>query len=429
MSSTVTIGLAGIAGYGEMYLEALLPRLSEIDARLVGAVDPMPERCKRLAQLKAAHVPIYSTEAELFDTAGGDGIDLMLIVTPIHLHAPQTILALNRGANVLCEKPAAGTVGDAMEMLEAERATGRFAAIGFQWSFSDAVHALKRDIAAGVFGRPLRMKALAFFPRSLEYFRRNDWCGRLCAGDGRGIYDSPVNNATSHFLHNMFYLLGRSRETSAMPLTVQAELYRANDIENYDTAAIRTVTECGVELLFYTTHAVPDRIGPISQFEFEDAVIEFAAAPIDGQKASDTSGIGEFLVRFRDGRVKSYGSPTIDCADKIKTCIDAVRQQKHVPCGVRAALAHARCVAAAQRSGTITPFPTQLRHLVGTNGQQMIEVHCLQQTLLECYRRGVLPSERGEVEWAQPAPVAHVSKPHVSVHARPPRVAATANVD
>jgi hypothetical protein len=56
---------------------------------------------------------------------------------------------------------------------------------------------------------------------------------------GLGIFDSPANNATAHFLHNMFYLLGATRETSAAPAVVQAELYRANAIENFDTAAIR----------------------------------------------------------------------------------------------------------------------------------------------------------------------------------------------
>src|SRR5204863_2001505 len=259
VSKNVRVGLSGIAGYGATYLESLLNKCDPLGARLVGVVDPMPHRCRRLGELRKLEIPIHASIDQLFEESS---VDLMLLATPIHLHARQTCFALQRGANVLCEKPAAGTVSDATRMLNAEHASGRFAAIGFQWSFSDAIQALKRDISAGVFGRPIRMKSLAFFPRPVQYFRRNDWCGRLRASDGEGIYDSPVNNATSHFLHNMFYLLGRTRETSSMPVTVQAELYRANDIENYDTAAIRSMTECGTELLFYTTHAVVERYGP-----------------------------------------------------------------------------------------------------------------------------------------------------------------------
>ena len=29
------------------------------------------------------------------------------------------------------------------------------------------------------------------------------------------MFDSPLNNATAHYLHNMLYVLGAMRETSA----------------------------------------------------------------------------------------------------------------------------------------------------------------------------------------------------------------------
>ena len=40
----------------------------------------------------------------------------------------------------------------------------------------------------------------------------------------------------------MLYVLGKTPDTSAQPHSVTAELYRANPIENYDTAAIRCTT-------------------------------------------------------------------------------------------------------------------------------------------------------------------------------------------
>ena len=171
----------------------------------------------------------------------------MLIVTPIHLHAEHTCFALRNGANVLCEKPLAGTLIDALAMHEAQREAsergGPFTAIGYQWSFSQAVQSLKRAILSGSLGRPVRMRTMVHQPRPIGYFRRNDWAGRIRTPDGHSVFDSPVNNASAHFLHNMFYLLGATRETSATPAWVQAELYRANAIENYDTAALRCRTQ------------------------------------------------------------------------------------------------------------------------------------------------------------------------------------------
>jgi predicted dehydrogenase len=384
----INIALAGIAGYGDAYLEALLPRQQALGARLVGVVDPMPQRCRWLEELHEQSIPVYSVLGDLFAESR---IDLMLIVTPIHLHAHQSCYALERGANVLCEKPVAGALADAIRMGQTQARARGFAAIGYQWSFSAAVQALKRDILAGELGRPIRMRAQVFFPRPIAYFRRNDWAGRIYSDDGLGIFDSPVNNAAAHYLHNMFYILGPTRQTSSAPVKVQAELYRANDIENYDTAALRCMTECGTEVLFYTSHAVSERRGPRSRYEFELATVEY-----------DALGRGEFIARFRDGHVRHYGHPNLDRHDKIWQSIEACRGGEPVACPVPAAVAHALCVAAAQESADqITDFPARLKQTVSLEGDPMISVDFLGEQLTDCYDRALLPSEDPELKWAR----------------------------
>ena len=415
MRPIVNIALAGIAGYGDAYLEALLPKQEAVGARLVGVVDPQPQRCKRLRELEEQRVPIHANMQSLFAQSPAD-IDLMLIVTPIHLHATQTCFALERGANVLCEKPIAGTIRDALRMAEAQQSTpNQFAAIGYQWSFSQAVQSLKRDIMGGVLGRPIRLKSIALHPRPLVYFRRNDWAGRLYSDDGAAIFDSPANNATAHFLHNMLYVLGATRETSAMPALVQAELYRANDIENFDTAAIRCQTDSGVEVLFYTSHAIAERRGPRSRFEFELGHVDF-----------DFNGSGEFVARFRDGRVKYYGHPNFDRHEKIWQTIDSVRTGAPVACGIPAAMAHAVCIAAAQESaGEISEFPSRLRRVIGYDGDAILSIDRLGEQLIECYEREILPSEHPELVWSRPGALIDLKKrngdarPHVAVSVHP----------
>jgi predicted dehydrogenase len=410
MHPIVNIALAGIAGYGDAYLEAILPKQEMVGARLVGVVDPQPQRCKRLLELENLKIPIHASMQSLF--ARSPDIDLMLIVTPIHLHAAQTCFAMQNGASVLCEKPIAGTLRDALRMAEQQATSKNFAAIGFQWSFSQAVQSLKRDIMDGMLGRPIRMKSIALHPRPIAYFRRNDWAGRMYADDGAGIFDSPANNATAHFLHNMFYLLGTTRETSAVPVVVQAELYRANDIENFDTAAIRCHTECGVEVLFYTSHAIAERRGPRSRFEFELGHVDF-----------DTGGSGEFVARFNDGRVKYYGHPNFDRHEKIWQAIDAVRTGKPVACGIAAAMSHAMCVAAAQDSaGEIIDFPPRLRRVLGYDGDAMVAIDRLGEQFIECYEREFLPSEHPELEWSRPGALIELNKRNGHPH---PQVAVT----
>ena len=128
-------------------------------------------------------------------------------------------------------------------------------AVGYQWSFSPAVQALKDDIRSGLFGAARKLKCLYLWPRDEGYYARNDWAGKRKDAEGAWVLDSPVQNAMAHDLHNMFYVLGKTRETSARPAEVEAELYRANAIENFDTAAARIRTEEGVEILFFVSHA------------------------------------------------------------------------------------------------------------------------------------------------------------------------------
>ncbi len=397
------VALVGIGGYGDSYVRALLDAQAGVEAagvELIGAVDPDPQRCPHLDELRRRRIPIHNDLDLLYADARPD---LVMMATPIHLHAAHTCFALERGSHVLCEKPLAATVRDARRIVTTERRSGgRFVAVGYQWSYSRPIQNLKQDIIDGVLGRPIRLKSLVMFPRGLDYFRRNDWAGRIRTQQGDSVFDSPVNNATAHYLHNMFYLLGRTRQSSAMPTSVQAELYRANDIENYDTAALRVTVDCGAELLFYTTHAVPPKLGPILNYEFERATVTYEAE----------TGAG-LIARFRDGRIKHYGEPNHERNQKIWQSIEAARQSSasSIACGAQAAMAHVRCVAAAQLSmPQITRFPATMLTRESDGANAMICVNGLHAALVQCYDQSILPAEHGGLDWATPAQIVRLAE-------------------
>ncbi len=70
-------------------------------------------------------------------------IDVVLIATPDHWHALQTIHACQAGKDVYCEKPLANSIGEGKAMVDWVRKTGRIVQIGTQWRmsthFADAV--------------------------------------------------------------------------------------------------------------------------------------------------------------------------------------------------------------------------------------------------------------------------------------------------
>ncbi len=359
MAEPVTVVLVGIGGYGEVYVSALLDDPRGADCRIVGAVDPRPENCRRLADLEDHRVPLYGSLVEFYQN---NLADLAVISSPIQLHAEHTCHALAQGSHVLVEKPAAAVTADVDNMIDARDRTGRFVAVGFQWSFSQSILQLKRDILAGRFGRPTSGRSLTLWPRTESYYRRNDWAGRRRDQIGRWILDSPASNAMGHDLHNLLFLLGPQMDRSVEPVDVSARLWRANDIETFDAVAAGVRTSGGAQLLFLASHTVAEyeTAEPRFVLEFENATVRFPgeSAPITAQ--------------FRDGSTVQYDSPhATPQVAKLWTCIDAANGNVMIPCGLETARPHVACIEAIEESG-VTPHrfsPASVRVSDTTGGR------------------------------------------------------------
>lgn len=383
-----SILLVGIGGYGNNYVKAMLEEGESHNAEIIGAVEPYPESCRYLNELKERKIPIF---ASLEDFYVNNRADLVVISSPIHFHSRQTCISLEYGSNVLCEKPAAATVQEVNQMIETRDRTNLIVAIGFQWAYDPPFQLLKRDVMNGLLGKPKRLKTLVLWPRDTLYYKRV-WAGKIKDTDGSWILDSVANNATAHFLHNMLHLLGKREELSTNPIEVTAELYRANPIENFDTSAIRVLTQDNVEILFYASHAVKSLFGPTFLYEFEDAIVAY-------NEPSFPESSNKLIARFRDGRVKDYGSPNHQSIRKLWVTIDAIRGLSNIPCPLESAKAHTLCINGAHDSmPEIVNFPDKL---IRREGNPVINwVEGLEDVLKECYKNGILPSE-ANIIWAK----------------------------
>jgi predicted dehydrogenase len=383
----VRVLMVAIGGYGYHYLQTLLEQVPEERAVLAGVVDPDARQSRAWPWVEARGVPVCDEIADYY-SAGNDA-DLAVIVSPIQHHVVQSCAALEHGSHVLCDKPLGATVQDAARLISTRDACSRFVMIGYQWSYSTAIQALKRDILSGLFGRPTRFSTLCCWPRHLSYYQRNQWAGRLKdPSSGRWVLDGPLNNAMAHFLHNLLYLSGPEVHLSARPRTVQAELYRAYQIESCDTAACRVVTDTGLEVLAYASHVSEAAIDPCFVLEFETASVTFDA------KA------GGIVARNAAGHVKHYGAPDDDAQfKKLFDAISAVLAPMPVVCGPEAAAAQTRVVNGMHESvNEPTSFPETL--VVSDDQAGRRSVPGLNQMLTQCYERHVLPAEAG-AGWAR----------------------------
>ncbi|SES74281.1 Predicted dehydrogenase [Salinibacillus kushneri] len=378
---TCGIVLVGTAGYGEIYLKAL-QETNRLDW-IKGVVDIHPESSSFYTLFQQMNIPIYTSLESFYEQ---NQAELAIISTPIHFHANQAITAMKNGSHVLCEKPVSGSLGEAVKMRQVRNETGRFLAIGFNWSFSDSVHRLKQDINNGLFGAPVQGQTIVLWPRTEEYYNRSNWAGKRFSPNGEPVFDSIANNAAAHFFHHLFYVLGSKEEQSARLKSLDIELYRANPIETFDTCAIRAKTDQSVDLYYYASHAVNEEYGPHFELEFEKASIRYyAGKPIKAM--------------FNNGMEKSYGDPEEEHMNKLDVCIQAVVEgNKSIRCSIEAAYPHLLGMKYMHEINPAIPaFPSfYIRKNTDTN---LTYVSNLAEVLYECYKSNQLPSERN-IKWA-----------------------------
>jgi len=87
-----------------------------------------------------------------FDDFLGAELDIVLIATPIPLHAEQTIRALESGRHVLCEQTAAYTLDECARIVETVRRTGRVYMMGENYCYFHYLREWKKMMDAGRLG-------------------------------------------------------------------------------------------------------------------------------------------------------------------------------------------------------------------------------------------------------------------------------------
>lgn len=291
----VRFAVIGLGGYGLVHIEAVRWLARQGLGRLAAVVALPVDRAARpdlAATLEQEGVRLFASVEEFMN----DGLrlaDVLTVPIGIHQHVPVSVAAMEAGLHVYCEKPVAGTVQEVDALIAARDRTGRHCAIGFQHITSNSLRQLKERVVQGRLGDVRSASIICGWPRSRQYFTRNEWTGKLRIG-GDWILDSPANNANAHYLLNILFAASRIPDGAAAPRTLAAHLYRAHPIESADTVQIRMVTEEGVRMHVIFTHANGFPNGP-----------RMVLAGDRGRAYWQTDE-GFTIVRTTDGNVESF---------------------------------------------------------------------------------------------------------------------------
>jgi predicted dehydrogenase len=152
----IRLGMVG-GGQGAFIgaVHRIAARLDDCYELVAGALSSQPQR----AAASAAEVHIAPERAYAdframakAEAARSDGIDVVAIVTPNHLHAPIATAFLDAGIDVICDKPLCTGLSEALALVEKVRSSGRLFALTHNYSGYPMVRQAREMVAAGELG-------------------------------------------------------------------------------------------------------------------------------------------------------------------------------------------------------------------------------------------------------------------------------------
>ncbi|WP_159705161.1 Gfo/Idh/MocA family protein [Arthrobacter sp. 18067] len=265
---------AAIIGCGDISTVHFSAISSLAGVQLAAVCDTDPGR---LEAASAAHgVPGYANYLDMLQEVRPDVVH---VCTPHHLHASVAADCLERGVNVIVEKPLAHTLAEGKRLIEvAERSTAKIA-VCFQNRYNATSQAMRKLLDDGGLGQVIGASATVMWHRDGDYYRSRPWRGTWAEGGG-GL----MMNQAIHTVDLLQWLVGDVAKVEGRASTRSL----AGVIEVEDTAEFVAEHVGGARSVFYATLA--------------NAVNAPVTLDIVTEKAT-LSLRGDLTVTYADGRV------------------------------------------------------------------------------------------------------------------------------
>lgn len=247
--STDSLGVAFIGGGFMADVHSRAARAA--GARLVGVTSSTPERSRAAAERIGADRAFDDVDALLADPA----VDIVHVVTPNATHHELTVRALDARKHVVCEKPLATTVADAVDLEQRAAAEGVVATVPFVYRFHPMVREARARVAAGQVGRLF----------SVQGAYLQDWL--LAAGDDNWRVSAEAGGASrafadigSHLCDLLEFVTGeRLARVQAVTRTVFAERASTGPVNTEDLAGVLAETGAGTVVSLLVSQVAPGR--------------------------------------------------------------------------------------------------------------------------------------------------------------------------
>ncbi len=389
MKNPIRIGIVGMGGFAGSHHHAIARLEDRGHAKLVCTCDPHLAAFaadQHALRLGARGVEVFTDYRAMLD-ACHRRLDMVVVPTPIQLHAEMHAAVTAYGIPTYLEKPPTLDWAELETMITADARARKSSLVGFNFIIEKCRLALKQRLLAGEFGAIRGATLSALWPRPESYFARNEWAGRLVIDHGM-VVDSCFGNAMAHFVHNLLFWTGGPDLFSwAQVAAVRAELYRGHAIQGADTFFVETDTTDGVTMRFAVSHACSGKSAHCEMVLCDKATLRYAVGH-------------QIEVRWTDGRVERLGLDSFD--PLLENHLDYFRYLHGETARPATTLADSRPFVALNdlayvSSATIAPIPAGLISRVRDEKEQKdyLQVEGMIPVQESFLGRGVWPSANG----------------------------------
>lgn len=191
----IKFAVVGCGSIGKRHIAVLD---AEPNAEVVAICDVDEVKCKQLSALYNG-IPYYTSYEDMLNAVKCDVVN---VVTPHQMHADMSIQALEKGFNVLVEKPMALTSEDCDRMNATAVRTGNKLWVVKQNRFNVPIRLAKEAIEHNRLGKIFMVKCDVLWNRYQGYYDESPWRG-VKANEGGALYTQA-----SHFIDLLVWWFG-----------------------------------------------------------------------------------------------------------------------------------------------------------------------------------------------------------------------------
>ncbi len=164
----IRLGYIGVGGRAQTHLDSAIKIQNEDKTVEIASICDVFNRYRDqvVAKVKAGVGTAPKQTGDYREILSDPTIDAVVIATPDHWHARQTLDALKAGKHVYCEKPMTHSVEEALAVFKAWKESGLVMQVGVQSTSLPVWRDVNEKIRAGRLGKVLQYQT--------EYFRNSD---------------------------------------------------------------------------------------------------------------------------------------------------------------------------------------------------------------------------------------------------------------